>query len=226
MLQKLKTNRLFYGKYPYKISCNFGTRREVTYNISRLRHEPQILPQILKRKHSLELKNILQKFQPIYQDKNSHIRIEHPCVNVFLQNKEEYDNVYNRLKEHVVSVTEPASDIELNVISDKKRILCDKLPRGKYQFKVCYKGNTPFDIKKNICTWVNKNQDKVFLTPGNLSFFKTINFSFHSQYIYVTDSKTLLMLSLISNAYISDVHEYIVRSSINTDNNRETLCPP
>ncbi len=221
MFQKLKTNHLFYGKYPYKISCDFGSNRKVTYSIRRLRHEPQLVNNIAY----LPLKDILQKFQPIYQSKNSCIRIEHPCVNVFLQNKEECDNVYNQLKEYVVSVTEPASDIELNVISDKKRILCNKLPRGKYQFKVWYKGNTPFDIRKNICTWADKNQDKVFLTPGNLSFFKTINFSFHSQYIYVTDSKTLLMLSLISNAYISDVHEYIVRSSINTDNNREILCP-
>lgn len=208
MFQKLKTDRLFYNQYPYRI---------VFTDHNNIRNWNARYNDVLKKHYDVLKKN-----------ENVRMRVEGKFISAFFKTKTDYENELINLKPYITSVTEPESDKQLEIISNKRHHLCNRYPRGKYQFKIFFKPNTPYTIRDNIVKWYLQQGDAVYFTPSNLAYFvrKKFNWPGHDMYLYTRTSKEVLMASLIGGAHVSSVIEYVLRDSINTEDERETLCQP
>jgi len=213
MLKKLKTDKLYYGKYPYKISTRLKGASSFRFiNLFRL---------IAHRFPGSQIQyEDFDTFTKVF-DKYGNViryRIESNTINFFTSDKDVYDQICVDLAKYIVSVTEPYSDIELNVLNAKNKIvLCDTYPHGIYKYKVIFKPNST-QIKNTLLNWHKIYPETTIkfskTTIGILASPK----SYYWQYgfLYLQDEKFLSMLYLLGTGYIKRVEEYVIRSSINT----------
>jgi len=213
MLKKLKTDKLFYGKYPYKIS----TRLMGASSLRFMNLFKEIAQRVPGSRIKYEDFDCFTKAFLKYGDIAKY-RIEGNSINFFVTDKDTYDSILNDLAKYVVSKTEPESEIELNALNTKNKIvLCDAYPHGIYRYKVTFKADTD-QLKKTLLSWHKTYPETTIKfskqTIENLTYDKT--FYWQYSFLYIQDEKFLSMLYLLGNGYIRRVEEYVLRSSINT----------
>lgn len=214
MLKKLKTDRLFYGKYPYKISTRLQGASSSFRFMNLFKEIAQRIPgSRIKYEDFDTYAKVFIKY-----DDTIRYRIESNSVNFFTADKEVYDSLLNDLSKYVVSVTEPESKDELDVLNTKNKIvLCDYYPHDIYKYKVTFKANTD-QLKKTLLNWHKTYPETTIKfskkTIENLSSDRSYYWQY--SFLYVKDEKFLSMLYLLGNGYIKRVEEYVIRSSINT----------
>ena len=137
MFVKQKTNKLFYGKYPYKITCGVqGAHYIRKHSESVIRH----LHQFAKDKIGDDLIEFIFHATHYLTDKNIKKRIERYYIDFYIETESEYLDIQTRLSKYISCVVEPANKLELNLLAgDYKKVLCNFFPKGKYQFKIVFK---------------------------------------------------------------------------------------
>jgi len=212
-LQKLQTKKLFYGRWPYKVSTRIQGAAYIRYrgfdNLHNLVKAKDAITGIL----ATDMERYLDRLAPYVND--IQLRIEHYTVNMFCENRTMYDRLCRDFEPWLESITEPASDDDLAVLLNRKKIiLCNELPEGQYQYRVSFKTMPP-DTKNTLGTWASNNcPDRIGISNTNKEQFDR-HWPWANIWLYVKDSPTLTMLALVSQGYISKVEEYIPRSSIN-----------
>lgn len=228
-LKKQKTNKLFFGKYPYKIST-----RVLGGNLIRIRgiqgtkhlcttvHATTLYHREIDKPKLLNYINILEKF--LNQDLK--VRAESNTVNLFTEDKNLYKTLQKELAEYIVFISEPRTNEELKLLqTNKKYIICDELPKGKFKFKVTLRLKIPANVRKNLAAWLLKYSDSsIDLTPSNLELLQSGRAWWKECPIYVADDKMLTLLTLASGGYLRKTEEFVLRSSINNTTKGELLC--
>lgn len=225
MLLKQKTNKLFYGKWPYKITCFIaGAHLIRTYGARSLNNPAYLRSRNFDTK---ELIKFVETFKELLQDLNIKRRIDHSHIDFYLLTKEEFDKIRKELRKYVVSVTEPADEKQLNtLLENKKYILCDQLPHKTYRYKITFK-EMPVKASTDLVDWALRyNGNEIRIPKSTLNHFKGIKYHYGAHYFYVKDSKMITLISLASGGYVRRTDEYVVRNSINTESNQESLCQP
>lgn len=213
MLKKLKTNKLFYGKYPYKVSTRLTGAGSFRF-ISLFKEIAQQIPgSKIKYKDFDAYTQVFLKYGTQIK-----YRIESNTVNFFMEDRTIYDSICSELSKYIVSLTEPESETELNVLYSKNKIvLCDAYPHGIYKYKVIYKTNSP-QLKTTLLNWHNTYPETVikFSKKSIAELSHSRSYYWDYSFLYLQDEKFLSMLYLLGNGYIKRVEEYVIRSSINT----------
>jgi hypothetical protein len=151
-------------------------------------------------------------------DANSYkLRIEGSHVNYFFTDKDAYNKTINILEEFITCITEPEDDQVLNaIVGNKKTIVCNELPHGKYTHKVIFK-QMPLDVRNNLLEWTKKySSDMIYVSPGTARYLSGSRYYHQDPFLYVSNGQMLMMVGLAAQGYVRRTDQFIPRSSINT----------
>lgn len=182
MSQKLKTKKLFYGKYPYKVTAKFET--PIRYEIRHMHPS-------------------------LFNNENIKTRFERNIVDFYTLDYNLHEQILQELGNVVKSVTEPENESALEKMSENKKfVICDKLPYGKFKYKITIK-YIGYDDVDNLKSWCCKySKDQVFLAGNIHRKYRYL------WYVYVSDPKYITMLALIVGNKISKIEEYVLNTSL------------
>lgn len=219
---KLKTKKLFYGKWPYKISTYIqgGTwiRNGIPDVIERCKTDWFKKQPIAQFRH-IDTKELLKYVAILsnYIDKDIKIRIEHGHINFFLKDQMLYNEMCFAFRNYTESVTEPESESVLKTLLDNNKfVVVDELPHGKYSHKIIFR-SVPSNMRGNILKWAdNYPKEKLTMSKNTRNYFNDTNKYVQDPFMYVSDEKMLIMLGLIAQNYIRRTEKFILKSSINT----------
>jgi hypothetical protein len=229
--KKLKTNKLFYGEWPYKISTGIAgstllRARGIEY-LKKWCVTPSINSHWSKRKNIdpillLEYLNAIEHYIAL----GVKLRIEHDQISIFVKDPTVYHKMIYALSKFIISVTEPADTAELEIMEgDSKIVLCNHLPKHKYQYRVVFK-DMDVDTASNILEWAEKYSEDCIGIPNatRKNFSGTRGFWPSACYFYARDRSMVMMITLAAVGKIRRVEEFVPRYSINKDADQEILC--
>lgn len=204
---KLKTNRLFYGKYPYKVVLTGkGFNFFSLYGAIRL-------VKMVEKGHfpsnyntdKVSLKKVAEFI--IAGDKQIRVRAEGNRASLFLSNKELFEDCIEKFKILTSEIHEPEDEETLKfLLENNKKIITNKLPHDKYRYKVHLRMMSS-DEGENLIKWANNNK-RVRLNQNPLYSLKYG----YNAYLLVEDQPTITMLTLLASNKIIRIEEYVVRN--------------
>lgn len=196
-----------------------------------LRHYKKIVyeyPEILRGPNidSNKLIKFMEDSKEFFQNDNVKKRIERDYIDFYLLNEEDFNRIQTTLKQYVVGITSP-DDAELTtLLENTKYTLCDKLPHDKYRYKITFK-DMPVKVRNDLIAWAERYTDnEIYITKSTRNHFKSVRYHYGTHYFYVKDSKMITLVAMAASGYIRRTDEYVVRNSINTESNQESLCQP
>jgi hypothetical protein len=146
------------------------------------------------------------------------VRVEGAVFSIYCNDSKLFETMQTALNHWVEEIHSPANEAEFNFITENshKKILCNKLPFSKYQYKISLKEKFPVDSRMKFNAWLS-NYDGIIKTPTRVKEWLNGNKSYIiNPTIYVKDPATISLVSLFLGDRISKIEEYIVRYSINT----------
>ena len=236
-MKVLKTNRLFYRKYPYKVECSVKGAEYVkrhglpevlkfcdpTYNAPRFFLYRDFTP-----KQKIILADFAKEVEPLMKE-GHQIRVEMNTMNFYLDDRDTYEKIHKKLAPWVKSITEPASDEELLQLNSKNHlVMCNKLPHNKYGYKVIIKNNLPEDQREKFVDWLQNYGDAFRVARGTEIWLRGYRYWCHDPYMYVESSKHLTMLGLYLGDKIKRTYEFVLRDTQinNVSEDELEVCQP
>lgn len=220
---KLKSNKLFYSKWPYKISCVIKGAwiiRALKFNID---NEKNIINNIYIQRNNVnvdELINFLNRTKDFLKNENVKIRIHSSCIDFYFLTKAESDNFITVSQKYISCITEPENDNHLKFLLENQDYnICNKLPHGKYKFKVIFK-DMPDSVRTQLISWAEKySNDDIYIIKSTRNHFKSLKHHYGTHYFYVKDRPMITMINLIAGGYVSKTEEFRTKNSINNVSN-------
>jgi hypothetical protein len=220
-LKKLKVNKLFYNKWPYKVECLVtAANRVVRYGIQPTLDFCDGKIVNLGYNKTLVDKDKLRAFTNSvipYLDRKEEIQIraEGSKFCLFCKDPSVYNSIVKDLSTWIYTVSEPESVDQMKFLLDNenKRVLCDAIPYEKYVYKVVMRNVAP-SIKEHFHGWAQKYNDDIKISPTTEKWM-TGHYQYKQDpFFYVKDSKMLTMTHLFLGNNIRKVYEYVTRDSI------------
>ena len=226
-IQKLKSSKLFYNKWPYKIACSIEGANRLTYlgaDSVRLFCSGQpsdAMPHWMRKSRlSKEDKEKLLQFtdnvEPFLTMKDQvQIRAEGRHFNLFCKDPVLLETIHKALAPWVIDIYGPTTKEELDFMLDNghKKILRDVLPKDGYRYKVYFKDLWPPNSRKEFGIWAEKFPDKISITDGSRRWVRGDNWTYNP-FMYVKDDKTLSMVGLMISGHVRKVEEFILRENL------------
>ena len=218
---KLKTRKLFYKKWPFKIEC----RLKNSSNLSRIKKkeleywldgEPGFSWIHLKADRQ-SLKEFAVKYMT-FMDEDIQVRGEGSHFNIFLKDKDLMKKIIKAMGPWIMRITEPANDEELEFLmnNSSKNVICDELPWGKYQYKVYLRTSMKPETRSKFTEWINRYDDRFLISRTTERWLLNVSTYVQDPFFYVQDSSTLAMAGLYLGNDVKRTEEFIIRSNINT----------
>lgn len=228
-LQQLKTSKLFYNKWPYKLVVRLAGTGSVKREGCDKTIEYCQLPgwgrwQEINKK---ELTLFCKKFKQ-FEDKEIQMRVEYQNMSIFCDDEAMIDNMAHELQFWAHEIWKPNSAADLAVLkaSKARKVMCNVLPHGKYQYRVKIKSMMDLNTRANFQNWLKNYGDKVRLSDHTVKWFSYGKGGYGwNPFILVADSATLSMIGLFLGANLSSIEEFVPRTSINTSI-KEQQCQP
>lgn len=227
--QQLKTSKLFYNKWPYKLVVRLAGTGSVKREGCTKTMEYCKLPdwgkwqEINKQELSLFCKRFKQ-----FEDKEIQLRVEYRNMSIFCDDETMLDKMTQELQFWVCEIWKPESAADLAVLkaSRARKVMCDLLPHGKYQYRVKIKSMMDLNTRANFQNWINNYGDKIRVSDHTIKWFSSGKGGYGwNPFILVSDSATLSMVGLFLGANAKSTEEFVPRSSINTSLEEQTCQP-
>jgi hypothetical protein len=221
-LKKLKVNKLFYNKWPYKIEClvtaasrvvRYGAQTTLDFcdgKISSLGYNKTLVDKDKLREFTKAVIPYLDRKEEI------QIRAEGSKFCLFCKDPAVYNSIVKDLGAWIWTVSEPESADQLEFLLDNenKRVLCDAIPYEKYVYKVVMRGVAAAGVKEQFHGWSKKYSDDIRISPTTEQWMTGRYQYKQDPFFYVKDSKMLTMTHLFLGNNIRKVYEYVTRDSI------------
>jgi hypothetical protein len=227
-LHKQKINRLFYGKWPYKIEC-FLAKSSMIVRLgpekARLwaTNHPEYagwwnVPQSQK----FQVLEFLNKVEP-FLNEELQIRTEGGHFNIFCKHAVLRDHILQELEPWIIEVWGPDNDEELAYMlaNGSKKIVCNKYPHDLYRYKIHFKTNMPIDARAKFLNWTKNYLSSISISDATHQWLAGKHQWAQMPFMYVKDEKTLSMFSLFLGNNLRIIEEYVLRSSINSSLDQE-----
>lgn len=212
-IEKLKTSKLFYNKWPYKVTCIIVHARSIMNNTNGYYYgyRKRISPE-----EEAEIENF-RKAVNSFLKKDIKYRAEHNHFNIFCDDKALLKKISKKLEPWIQNIYGPQSDEELKYLKDnghKKRV-CDKFPFGKFEYRVYFKTNMPGTLKESFKNWIEKYNGKIRCSDSSKQWLSNEHRYHQSPFCYVEDGATLSMIGLFLANHIKITEQFVLRESIN-----------
>jgi hypothetical protein len=215
LLSNSKTTKLFYKKWPYKITvgmtCAYILRRFNIEMLTRL-----VAGNSINAVYHVRLLKFATMVQP-YSNLDINFRYSEKSVYIYVKDSDLYRELVDLLvDDFMINTVEPSNSDDLDALEgDHDVILCDKLPLNKYGYKISFKEILPEDRIK-FSEWLSNYENTVIRVPKG--FYRYLNQSYNTwgtHYIYAIDEHTTTLVTLASSGYVKRVQHYIVRETVN-----------
>lgn len=222
-MQKSITHKLFYKKYPFKISLLFNNSANIC-RLGVLRTQAWVNGNdfdkwAFRGSEKSEVQHFIDCYKQI-EGMNVFARAEGKSVSIFVESRTDTDKILEIMKEWVWQLTEPASDDECEFLLENghKKIICDRLPKdGMYQYRVYIKQNMQALAREKFYEWMQKFPLKFNISITTKKWLTGARPYVQAPFFYVSDQKMLSMVGLYLGNHVQKVEEFIVRTSINTE---------
>jgi len=217
------TDKLYYGKYPYKIDFDL-------YGVSLLRvrgldwakeycNDKNRLCSWVdeKRINRKELKKFILALEPyITKEDGFKTRTEGSRFSYYTADLDEIKTLSKELKWCCSETWGPTTQQELDyLLSNRRKMLCDALPYEQYRFKVFLRENTPVGVRTQFHTWKsNYTQDDIKVSGSTEYWLSGSKRYVQSPFFYIKDEKLLTFASLFLSSHVKTVYEYIPRHTV------------
>jgi len=220
-IQKLKSSKLFYNKWPYKISCRihggskisiFGldaTRRWCNYTAkTRLPYEKDI--------NKSDLLAFLEAVTPFIKNENVQIRVKSHNFNLFCKDPSILKEIDDRLHKWILQIEGPTTQEEYDFLLENgyKKILVDNLPKDRYQYRIYFKPSYSLENRFNFLTWTKNYGDKINISTCTRRWFEGGKPWMQDPFMYVIDTQMLSMIGLFASGSVKKIEEFIPRNTI------------
>ena len=209
-IKKLKISKLFYNKWPFKVSCVISHARLVTGR-----------PRYYGAKLTAEQETNIEEFKNAWatlSKEEIHHRAEFSHFNIFCSTRATLDLIISKLKPWISIVSEPASDEELEFLIENghKIRVCEKYPSRKYHYRIYLKTKMSAQLRKSFLDWSIKYNGKIKPSKITEKWLVGTRYWISDPFCYVQDSATLSMVGLFLGNDIKLVEKFVLRTSINT----------
>lgn len=224
-MKKLQTKKLFFRKYPYKVElqcegANYIRLRGIHFVLHATENEHPLNNRPSWSLVHKEIDNIrLHKFATIlkpFLDANLKHRSEGSHFNFFVEDKATFDVLVKKFEGFIVSISEPASDEELEfLLSNNRKIVVDELPYAKFKHKIVFKTNWKQEKSKNFLDWMSKYPEEDYkISKSSYEYLSAQSRYCQDPFMYVKEPKMLTMLQLFAGDNIKYVEEFVPRSTL------------
>lgn len=229
-----KTSKLFYRVYPYKIELSVkGAEYVKRHGLDRIIQYCGGIntPFFFKNRNLTDnQKEKLIEFATVVTpilNQGHKIRVEMNTISIYLNDENVYAALVDELKPFIKSVTIPDSDDDLEKLFSKNHIVvCNRLPHGKYEYKLMLKTNLTDTVKQNLVNWLETSDDACRVPKKTKFWLHGYRTWIHDPFMYVKSSKHLTMLGLILGSSVKSTHEYVLRDAQINSVSEENLCQP
>ena len=209
----IKVNKVFYGKYPYKINLFL-----VDTYMFRKGFPGEVLKNLLvKNKHEFEKSLKFYNFLESHINDDIKTRFECNSATIYVKNYDLYTTLFNELEfDFDFVVYGPANQSELDFLSnDNNVIICNHLPFHRYRYKILFK-EIPPENRISIATWLSKYKDDLIRVPkGFMYYLNRPSICWGTHYIYAIDQNMATLVTLASAGSVKRIQKYSIRDEIN-----------
>jgi hypothetical protein len=209
------SKRKFYHKYSYKVTLivgNFaGIFRE---NIHQLKTKKLSFWENHYHHESIANNAALIKQIISFIDEHSSSdmirRIEGNSIDFYTNNKTLYEIISLSFIDIVKHRFEPRPGVDN---SDPSVIYVNKLPHGKYEYKVYlkpHKFSSDKIEKSRYISWLETQKEKIKISDAVKNWFMNTDWNWDRRYIFVKDEPTLLLLSMRNPAAIGKIYRHLL----------------
>lgn len=211
--KKLPTNKLFYGRWPYKVET-MNSDVSVIRRLARHSIHPSLHERYNTNYH-IKLWDMLVR---VPQIPNIKVRHEGPHVNFFTDSLDVLEEICTTMGELVTAVHAPLTESDLSTLTQNKRlVVVTALPHKTFTHRVTLKWNTPTPVRDSLMKWIeNMPADSVKLTPRFKEFLYK-SYAYANPFFYIKDEKATSMLALMVGNHIHAIEKFVLSSSINTE---------
>ena len=221
--QKTKlTNRKFYGKWLYKVSLSLdGCVMLRTYAVEdipeMLNHynEDESAYFVSHRKAVANKEAIINlcEFLAAYSKDTYSLRIERSRLDIYTNDVDFYETLSIQCQLELVHRFQPSA-ANVEILKDSQNsITVDKLPKGKYQYRVYllpHKMSKDREGKQRYLNWLKSQSPRITCTPAIERWFLVTDWNWDRRYVLVEDESTLLMMKLRGADVVGRVYNFIV----------------
>ena len=224
MTLQLKTNKLFYGKWPFKVECYLKGSNKITRNGHNETIEWCLRDSASKIHYHIE-KDIdrgeLYKFAikvNKYSKKDVQFRTEGNTFNIYFKDQDLLKDIQQELYQwiKVVSAPESAREYQYLLEAGRSTVLCNALPYKKYQYKIIFSTKMTADQRINFLRWTENYGDKMHIAGHSLRWSLGKKPWMQDPFMYLEDNKLLSMVLLYLGSNCNRIQEFVLKSSINT----------
>jgi len=222
-ITKLKSSKLFYNKWPYKVEClQNGASRVVHSGVGHckkwcLTGKGMAFGNYYAKPEPKEFLAFINAVEPFLERKEEiQIRVEGSHFNLFCKDPailEEIDNAVSAWVKRIVGPT-TLEELEFMLDNGHKKILRDELPKEKYRYRVFFKNKFPADKRAAFLLWTNKYNGKIEISDSSYNWLRGSKWYVQDPFMYVEDDKMLSMAGLFLSGYIKKVEEFILRENV------------
>ena len=229
-IQKLKSSKLHYNKWPYKIACSIDGATRLTYlGVDSVRlfcvgKKTESMPYWMRKSNmsaedKAQLLLFTDKVEPYLNLKKTgqgQIRAEGRHFNIFCKDPILLETIHTALEPWVLGVYGPTTKEELEFMLDNghKKILRDVLPKGGFRYRVYFKYLWHETARKKFLTWADKFPDNISIADSSRDWMRSIDDWSYNPFMYVKDDKTMTMVGLMISGHIKRVDEFILRENL------------
>lgn len=220
-LKTKSTSRKFYNKWLYKTSFCIPGCAVMRSELSEIQefclkeefNNSDYFPYWQKawanKESILKLVNFL-----IEQESSTYFtRIERNTIDVYTNNKIFYDEISSLCETELTQRFEPNQKTVDILNEDKHCILVEKLPKGRYNYRVYllpHKMAYDKEEKQRYVNWLKSQRPKITCTEAVEKWFINTDWNWDRRYVLVEDEATLLMLKLRNSEVVGRVYNFVI----------------
>lgn len=218
---KNKINKLFFGKWPYKIELKIKgasiiSKRGIDFTKAWcLNDRRQPITGMYADVDPVSLYRFVLQLEPFLENQHQS-RAESRSFYYYTDDESVIDEMNKVFKDNVVGVWGPQTKEELDFLTvSKKKVLCDTLPYSKYHYKVILKTSIPTANKASFWQWISQyGEEEVKMADATTRWLTGRKPWIETPFFYLKDSKLLMLAGIYLSNHILRVDEYIPRYTI------------
>lgn len=212
-----KTSKLFFGKWLYKIethSPGASLIKHWGFETVKGRCENKKSPFHSHGFNNLDKEKLIEYLKAVepYATSDLKTRVEWNTLSFFINDLDLYNELKTVLSKWVVSVSEPASDDDIQSLQAKSSIiLCNNLPYGKYKYRIFIKNTMPMHQRLQFRDWLNNYGEKIHCSRSTIEWLDGKWMYSQSPFLYIEDQGLLLMATMFLGQNHKRTHEFVPR---------------
>lgn len=227
-IQKLKSNKLYYNKWPYKIECRYGNVGGlVRRGIEKIRSSIIVIQNTAKQDYWInayckndgdnykKLLEFIDVLEPLLTNKNIKVRAEHHTFSVFCSSMAVIEELEPILDPWIQNIYGPVTVEECNFLMDNgcKTILRDKLPKEKYQYRIHFGKKWNYNKGTDFLKWSSQYADQIYMNPSTRRVLAGKGHCVQPV-MYITDEKMLAIVGFFASGNIKKIEKFVLRENV------------